>query len=221
MVASIRAVSYRLPTKADRASAQYRRSKPRAEVVFEPEAGEDLSFSVPPRVARAFAKTDIVFPASYEFLRDELMRVDARECFAALVEALSRRDYGVAEISEKLRLMGFRSRSIEAAVERAREARYLDDARYLRQFIEERKRRGWGRRKIELELKRRGEDPYTLDDYPGAYFSQDEDLERARGLLARKTVPDARAFEKLTRFLMAKGFSYSVASSAVKERLGE
>lgn len=221
MVSSICAVSYRFPTKADRASAQYRRSKPRAEVVFEPEAGEDLSFSVPPRVARSFAKADVSFPASYEYLRDELMRVDARECFAALVEALSRRDYGVAEISEKLRLMGFRTRSIEEAVERARDARYLDDTRYLRQFIEERKRRGWGRRKIELELKRRGEDPYALEDYPDAYFNQDDDLERACALLARKTVPEVRAFEKLTRFLMAKGFSYSVASSAVKDCLGE
>ena len=72
-----------------------------------------------------------------------------------------------------------------------------------------------------LVLKRRGEDPYVLEDYPSAYFSQDEDLERARELLTRKTVPEARAFEKLTRFLMAKGFSYGIASSAVKERLGD
>ena len=86
-------------------------------------------------------------------------------------------------------------------------------------FIEERKRRGWGQRKIETELKRRH---VVLDDIPGYpedYFAVEDDLTRASALLAKRRVPETRGFEKLVRFLMGKGFSYHIAADAVKARL--
>lgn len=95
----------------------------------------------------------------------------------------------------------------------------MDENRFCSYFIEERKRRGWGQRKIEVELKRRH---VVLDDIPGypeAYFTVDEDLTRASALLAKRRIPEARAFEKLVRFLMGKGFSYRIAADAVKARL--
>ena len=95
----------------------------------------------------------------------------------------------------------------------------MDENRFCSYFIEERKRRGWGQRKIEAELKRRH---VVLDDIPGYpedYFAVDDDLARASALLAKRRVPEARAFEKLVRFLMGKGFSYHIAADAVKVRL--
>ena len=105
------------------------------------------------------------------------------------------------------------------AVERATEYRFLDENRFCSYFIEERKRRGWGQRKIETELKRRH---VVLDDIPGYpedFFAVDDDLARASALLAKRRVPEARGFEKLVRYLMAKGFSYHIAADAVKARL--
>ena len=109
--------------------------------------------------------------------------------------------------------------AIDFAVERATEYRFLDESRFCSYFIEERKRRGWGQRKIETELKRRH---VVLDDIPGYpedYFAVEDDLARASALLAKRRVPETRGFEKLVRFLMGKGFSYHIAADAVKARL--
>ena len=85
-----------------------------------------------------------------------------------------------------------RQPAIDFAVARATEYRFLDENRFCSYFIEERKRRGWGQRKIEVELKRRH---VVLDDIPGypeAYFAVDDDLARASALLAKRRVPEVR-----------------------------
>ena len=58
-----------------------------------------------------------------------------------------------------------------------------------------------------------------IPGYPDDFFSVDDEVERARAVLARKRIPETRAFEKLVKHLMGKGFSYGAASDAVKERL--
>ena len=214
-------LAFSYPDKPARAAAQYRRKTPQATVGFELEAGDSLEFSVPSRVARAFEKEAPALPAAYEEVRDALLALDARVCFTTLVDALARRDHAEAEAREKLSAIGFRAASIESALSRAREARFIDDARFARYFIDERTRRGWGRIRIEQELRRRGVDADSVPGYPEEFFSADDDLSRARALLDRKAVPDTRAFEKLVRFLMGKGFPYALARDAVKERLAE
>ena len=52
-------------------------------------------------------------------------------------------------------------------------------------------------------------------------MSEDGERDRARDILARRRIPDDKAYEKLVRHLMAKGFSYGVASDAVKKRLSQ
>ena len=74
---------------------------------------------------------------------------------------------------------------------------------------------------VELELKRRGVDPRALPGYPEAFFSAEDDAERARQLLQRKSVPETRAFEKLVRHLVGKGFSFDVAARAARERIDD
>ena len=80
-------------------------------------------------------------------------------------------------------------------------------------------RRGWGRIKIEQELQRRGVDPAEIPGYPEEFFDEHSDVERAAALLARKSIPENKPFEKLVRHLMSKGFSYSIARDAVQQRL--
>lgn len=213
--------SCRFPDRAARAAAQYRRAKPLASITLDLEGGDRHDVSLSSRTARAFTKEPPALPAPFAAVREYLEVLDARTCFAALVELLSRRDHGEFEARAKLRDLGFLPSSVDAAIQRARTARYLDDVRYMRYFIEERKRRGWGRRKVELELSRKGLDPAVLPGYPDAFFDEEDDLARARDLLSRKRIPEDRAFEKLVRFLLGKGFSYDIASDAVRSTLAE
>lgn len=195
------------------------RRRPRAEVIFTLEGGTTKSGWVPPRVARIYQKQEPNVPCSYRLAMDSLLSLEERVCFTALTEIQSRREHSCKEALDKLLQAGFREQSAERALARARELKFISDTRFMTTFIEERLRRGWGKRKIELELKRRGVDPNDLDGYPERFFSVEDDLARARELLARKSIPETRPFEKLVRRLMSKGFTYDIASKAARERI--
>lgn len=189
-----------------------------AEVTLALDNGRSREIVVPTRVGRILLAEGIPLPQDEEAAFDAIHSLEGRVCLAMLTEMLSRRDHGTEEARRKLALYGFRDIEIDAALERATELRFLNDDRFVSYFIDERKRRGWGRRKVEVELKRRGIDLDAVPGWPDDYFSDDDDLARARELLARRPVPAANAFEKLVRRLMSKGFSYSVAAQAARER---
>ena len=140
-------------------------------------------------------------------------------CTYMVTEMLSRRDHATGEVRDKLLATAFTSPRSISPSSAPQSITFLDENRFCSYFIEERKRRGWGQRKIETELKRRH---VVLDDIPGYpedYFAVEDDLARASALLAKRRVPETRGFEKLVRFLMGKGFSYHIAADAVKARL--
>ncbi len=211
-----------LPTKAEVASASaYQRTKPRAEVRVQLDSDEHRSYYVPSRVARAFESEGPSLPCPLEEFRDSLALAEAKAAFANLTEMLSRRDHSTKEAHDKLTRAGYHTQAVAFAIASALDRRFLDDDRFSRYFIEERLRRGWGRIKIESELRRRGISPDSIPGYPEEFFSEDDDLARARELLNRTPVPETRAYEKLVRRLIGKGFSYSMASSAVRTRLSK
>ena len=205
--------------KSSSFSTGYRSKKPRACIKATLEHAAERSFWVPPRVARLFMKDKPALPCPYESVKDAISELEAKTALVYVTEMLSRRDHSCGEVREKLATAGYHDNAISYAVDRALDLRFLDDVRFARYFIEERKRRGWGQRKIELELKRKHVCPEDIPGYPSDFFSQEDDFDRAQALISRKSIPDNRPFEKLVRFLMGKGFSYSVASDVVKEYL--
>ena len=227
MTGDIVDIEVRYPDRRElAASSSAGRMRPRAQVLFHLDGAverdaEPRSQWVPPRVARSFEQNLPELPCSYHDASAALDACEQKLCLVALTEMLGRRDYGEREAQRKLQHAGFRPTALAYALERARELRLLDEERFLASYVEERLRRGWGRRKIEADLRQRGSDPYRLPGYPERYFSPEDDLERARAVLSRKAVPQQNAFERLVRHLMGKGFSYSVAAQAVRARLDE
>ncbi len=217
--ASVTSLSIALPDASARARAASRGRKPMAEVTLHLDGGDSREIVVPTRVGRLLEEDAVALPLPADEAFDAIHALEGRVCFAMLTEMLSRRDHSSDEIRRKLASYGFRDIEIDASLARAREHRFLDDGRFAAYFIEERLRRGWGRRKIETELRRRGVDLEAVPGYPDAFFSEEDDRARARALLERKPVPEARAFDKLVRFLMSRGFGYGVAAEAVRERL--
>ncbi len=195
--------------------------RPQATVTFSCERGHEASYRVPARVGRLYAKDVPELPQELAACIDQLRALERKICFAHLVEMLSRREHGEAEVKRKLASYGYRQSSIDAAVERAQDLRFLDERRFVTAFVEERMRRGWGRRKIERELALRGVRDEGLLELADSLMSEDGERDRARDILARRRIPDDKAYEKLVRHLMTKGFSYGVASDAVKECLAQ
>lgn len=219
MSLQVTGIEVRLPDRARRAALAYSAKKPMAEVSLSLDNGRTREIVVPVRVGRVLRDECIPLPQGEDEAFDAIHALEGRVCLAMLTEMLSRRDHGTEEAKRKLRLYGFRDIEIDTAVARATELRFLNDNRFAGYFIEERKRRGWGMRKVEAELKRRGMDPTSIDGWPDAFFSPEDDIERARQILARKIIPSQRGYEKLMRHLVGKGFSFDVASRAVRERI--
>ena len=200
-------------------SSGYGVKKPRAQIKVELEGGFGRDIWIPVRVARALVKDKPSVPLSFDEFRDRVDRIERTCALMMVTEMLSRRDHAVGEVRDKLSVYGFHPDAIDHAVQRAIDLHFLDDRRFVSYFIDERKRRGWGRRKIELELKRRH---IALDDIPGypeSFFQEEDDMARACALLAKRRVADTRPFEKLVRFLMGKGFPYAIAADAAKRRI--
>lgn len=210
----------RLPN-GTRTSSSFSTKKPMAEVSCCMSNGGTREIVVPVRVGRVLIKEGIGLPKPEHEAFDAIHAVEARTCFTILTEMLSRRDHSVGEVRSKLSDYGFRCEEIEPAISRAIEMRFLNDERFAMHFIEERKHRGWGKRKIEIELHRKGIDTADLPGYPDEYFDDEEDLDRAVSLLNRKRIPDSHAYEKLVRRLMTKGFSFSIASKAAHLKLSD
>lgn len=211
-------IEVRLPDRK-RASSSFSPRKPMAEVSCHMENGSTREIVVPVRVGRILMGDAIGLPLEEERAFDAIHDLEGRVCFTLMTEMLSRRDYASDELHHKLKLYGYRDEEIDSCIERASQLRFINDARFATHCIEERKRRGWGRSKIERELSLRG---VCLDDipgYPDEFFSEEDDIERALGLLERKSIPEARAFEKFVRHLMGKGFSYSIAARAARQRI--
>ena len=209
------------PEKTAVCQSSFRITKPSSMVVLTFADGSEKSINVPIRVGRALQADMDAIPSTVADALDYVESLQQRIAFAYLVEMLSRRDHSAREVEEKLLGQGFSNSSIAAAIDRAIQSRYLDDLRFASYFVDERIRRGWGRIKIEQELRRRGVDPNAIPGYPEEYFDDQVDTDRAAELLSRRAIPSTRPYEKLVRYLMSKGFSYTIARDAVKGRLQE
>ena len=200
-------------------STGYASKKPCAHIDCDLEGGFQRSIWIPTRVARLYVKNRPELPCDWDAFRESVELIERKCALTMVTEMLSRRDHATGEVRDKLACYGFRQPAIDFAVSRATEYRFLDENRFCACFIEERKRRGWGQRKIETELKRRHVTLEDIPGYPEQYFAPEDDFERASALLSKRRVPEARGFEKLVRFLMGKGFSYHIAADAAKARI--
>lgn len=158
-------------------------------------------------------------PQSAPELLDAVHEREAALAWEWLVAALNRRDLTRDEARERLRREGYGPGSIDSAVNRAVESRFIDDLRYADTFTRQRKAMGWGRARIERELARRGVRVADVDGWSEAHFDSGDEAERAREVLLRRSVPERNPYEKLVRFLVARGFDYAVAKAAAAERI--
>ena len=144
-------------------------------------------------------------------------KLDGAQCKAKMLQLLAARDYSVKAMEERLARAGFGPDDIRAAVESAKKARLLDDMRYADLYIHSRRELGWGRSRIERELRKQGIDCALVPGYPDDYFSADDELARACELLRkhRTSAKDARASHY--RYLSSKGFDHATCMRALSE----
>jgi regulatory protein len=141
------------------------------------------------------------------------------DALARCYGALGRREHSVAELRARLARAALDPSVVEGALAIVREQGYLDDVRYARLLVEDRRNvAGWGAERIRARLEAAGIDRDTVDDALRDLDGPAE-LDAAVQLLRRRCrlpLADARRRQQAWSLLVRQGFGSDLAYDAVR-----
>ncbi|HKH13491.1 MAG TPA: regulatory protein RecX [Solirubrobacterales bacterium] len=140
------------------------------------------------------------------------------DAFEVALAALRRKERTRAELAAWLDGRGFGDREVREALTRLGEAGELDDERFARRYAEDKRDlSGWGAERIREALIARGIPSSTVEAVL-ATDTHDDQLERARELLARRGRPlgDNAERQRALDYLARRGYQYEIAYEAVR-----
>jgi regulatory protein len=146
-------------------------------------------------------------------------RTEAERAIDLAYKAVARRDLTVAELRTRLERKHVPPEAIDEAVAELEETGFLDDARYARQFAEDKRElEHWGKDRIARDLRRRGIAPQLIDV---AVSTHDRDSElRTALLLLKERYKDAprddRDRDRAWQMLVRRGYSPDLAYDAIR-----
>jgi regulatory protein len=146
-------------------------------------------------------------------------RTETERAIDLAYKAVARRDLTVAELRARLERKHVPPEAIDDAVAELEETGFLDDARYARQFAEDKRELDqWGTDRIAADLRRRGIAPQLIDAAVSTY-DRDSELRTAL-LLLEKRYPhaprDDRERDRAWQMLVRRGYSPDLAYDAIK-----
>ena len=134
---------------------------------------------------------------------------------------LDKRDYSRAELISKLTEKGYEETAAESAVDRLAELGFVDDARYAPIVVRHYAAKGYGARRVQQELQRRGIPKDLWDAALEEMPAQDDTVDQLLRSKLRGADPvDRAALKRATDALIRKGYGWDDISAAV-ERLRE
>jgi regulatory protein len=137
------------------------------------------------------------------------------------LNSLAARAQSVAEIRAKLAARGVPVDVAAAVVDEASRLGYLDDAELAGQLARGHRARGYGRRRAERELRRRGvHEAEATAALVEAYDDVDE-VALARAALGSRATTGAQAERRAVAFLVRRGFSAAASWAVVRQRRDE
>lgn len=146
-----------------------------------------------------------------------------RKAMNTAVRILVRRDHTGFELRQKLRQRGYDRGVIDAVLTECERLDYINDERTARVYIGQLARRGFGIRRIRLELKKKGLSGDRFESILNESSSEIDEHEIARKILQKKMKSFEREKDskkrrdKIYRFLYSKGFSDIVISDLIRE----
>ena len=135
-----------------------------------------------------------------------------RDCRDKALDLVGLRPHFAGELEQKLADRGFPSDDIAAVVEELRQLGLVDDLRHARELASgSLSRKGYGPRRMQSELLRRGVEEDTVQRVVGEIFADPgEELRRAREFAAGRPLASRPERDRLARQLNRRGFSSAV-----------
>ncbi len=134
---------------------------------------------------------------------------------------LTRRDHSRYELVQKLKRRGFSRENIDDAVASCERFDYINDDRTVHVYIRQLKHKGYGKKRIQLELKKKGFRSSHIQGILDQSVSETDEREGAERILKKNIKRFEREKEalkrraKIYRFLHAKGFSPAIIAEMV------
>jgi regulatory protein len=133
---------------------------------------------------------------------------DPRSIRKAALEMLGRRDFSAGELTRRLQERGYDADAVAPVLEELAGKRFLDDERFVENFISYHAARGQGPIRIAVELRQRSVPSEAIDRHLDAVTDWRERASVARRKKFGATVPrDFKVRAKQARFLEYRGFS--------------
>lgn len=127
---------------------------------------------------------------------------------AVLFKLLAKRDYAKKELLNKLKTLGYLENEIEEALNQAGQQGFINDHRFIKNYIRQRSQRGYGPLRIQIELEEKGIDAESFFQLmPDETFWQPL-AEKVHKKRFGETIPeDFTEKAKQMRFLHYRGFT--------------
>ena len=137
---------------------------------------------------------------------------------ATAARLLARREHSELELRQKLHLRGYTDELCDHAIAACYARKWLSEARFVEQFISERRARGRGPIKIMAELRAKGISESALETLqPGA----DPWLQTLRSVYAKRyhgePAKDQKELAQRWRFLQNRGFTYEQIATVLEK----
>lgn len=127
------------------------------------------------------------------------------------------------QVRKKMVEKGYAPEEAVQAVEFLQEFGYLDDREFARMFIRDYlQRKPAGRQKLAEELRKRGVQPFDIDDALAEAFPENDTLELARRAAEKKlrslaSRPPEKRKQALVQYLQRQGFAWDVIRSLLDD----
>lgn len=138
---------------------------------------------------------------------------------------LAKRIHSKRELENKLRKKNYEIELIKAVLDKLEEKGLIDDNAFANQFTEEKlNRKKWGLQKIKSELLKKGVSPDIVNKVLKSFADSESQLESAidvakkkLNLISKKESDKKKIKQKLSAFLLSRGFDYEISRDAVNK----
>lgn len=161
-----------------------------------------------------------------ENIYDIIKKDNTMKCRSSALRIVERSCKTEDEIREKLLLKEYDENSINVTVEFLKEYSLIDDEKYAKTYVKDRMKRE-GKNKIKYSLKRKGiNEEQILEAISNIDSDEEEEIARKLAIkkynvLTKRESDKLKLKQKMTRFLVSKGYNYELANRVINSIINE
>ncbi len=152
---------------------------------------------------------------------DTKHEIQFRSTMDTAVRILTSRGHTASELAHKLKSRRVKPDVVERVVAECRRLHYIDDADTASRYLEELKRKSYGRRYVRNAMRKKGLAANTIEDVLDGGYTNFEEIENAARLVEKKHATFNREKDphrrksKIYQYLYSRGFSPDAISEVI------